>query len=449
MTNPSTAPVPSPALFDITTVAPAGPDGTLVRVPLDELELAPNARREIAPEGIERLARMLMTMGQLVPCIGHRTVHDRARVILYAGQRRLLAARASHALAHDGLAPIASLIVLLLDHEPARRRGPPHPGPGEPARELTLTDQQAQFADCWSARAGLRDPDRIATVCADLGIGATKAHNLRRQLTLPEPIRARVAERPTGEQLSATLANRLADMHELAPAAHRRRRRSASPRPTCTTPRCATSARSCTARSSRTRRAYAVRIDDGALLDADAQLAHARAHLSPTGRRQAARLLGCEPDELDARLDALATRASRGAISCASTARCATAPAPAATPTCTSAAATSPPASGSSTRCSCSTSSASQLAEHDDEHARATTSLLRRRRARRRPTCARPPPRTATAAHEQRAAPRRGRAHQPRARPRPARRPDRPDRRAARGAAGDRLPPARPRTTAT
>jgi hypothetical protein len=41
--------------------------------------------------------------------------------------------------------------------------------------------------------AGLLETDRIAAVCADLGIGAVKAHNLRRQVTLPQPIRARVA----------------------------------------------------------------------------------------------------------------------------------------------------------------------------------------------------------------------------------------------------------------
>ncbi len=56
-----------PALFDVTSVASNSPAGTLVRVPLDELELAPNARREIDPDGIERLARMLATTGQLVP----------------------------------------------------------------------------------------------------------------------------------------------------------------------------------------------------------------------------------------------------------------------------------------------------------------------------------------------------------------------------------------------
>ena len=53
MPDPVAAPPPAPALFDVTTVAPAEPAGALVRVALDYLELAPNARREIAPEGIE------------------------------------------------------------------------------------------------------------------------------------------------------------------------------------------------------------------------------------------------------------------------------------------------------------------------------------------------------------------------------------------------------------
>ena len=40
----------------------------------------------------------------------------------------------------------------------------------------------------------MREEDRIAAVCADLGISAKRAHNLRRQLTLPDEIRARVAD---------------------------------------------------------------------------------------------------------------------------------------------------------------------------------------------------------------------------------------------------------------
>ena len=74
-TNPAL--LPSPALFDVTTIAAKDVEGTIERVALDQLELAPNARRDISEEGIERLAAMLMRTGQLVPCIGHRA--DRRR----------------------------------------------------------------------------------------------------------------------------------------------------------------------------------------------------------------------------------------------------------------------------------------------------------------------------------------------------------------------------------
>src|SRR3954452_18977342 len=118
MTDPS----PSPALFDVTASAPARLPGRLQRVALEHLELAPNRRRDIDPEGIERLAGMLCRTGQLVPCIGHRPDPASPRTILYAGQRRRPAARASHTLAGHGalagLAPVASLVVLLLDHAP-------------------------------------------------------------------------------------------------------------------------------------------------------------------------------------------------------------------------------------------------------------------------------------------------------------------------------------------
>src|SRR3954452_6332420 len=116
MPHTQTPPLAAPALFDVTSTAPADPAGALVRVPLEEIELAPNARREIDPDGIERLARMLMSTGQLVPAIGHRPTGQ--KVVLYAGQRRLLAARASHELVADGLHPVRSLVVLLLDHAP-------------------------------------------------------------------------------------------------------------------------------------------------------------------------------------------------------------------------------------------------------------------------------------------------------------------------------------------
>ena len=54
---------------------------------------------------------------------------------------------------------------------------------------------------------------------------------------------------------------------------------------------------------------YAVRIDDGALLDAAEQVEHARPHLNDDGRRQLAAILGCEAERLDRELDALSARA--------------------------------------------------------------------------------------------------------------------------------------------
>ena len=83
---------------------------------------------------------------------------------------------------------------MLLDHAPSRDEIRRIQAQENQREELTLADQQAQFADCWAARAGLPDPDRISAVCSDLGIGPVKAHNLRRQLTLPEPIRASLAK---------------------------------------------------------------------------------------------------------------------------------------------------------------------------------------------------------------------------------------------------------------
>src|SRR5438270_10210117 len=54
---------------------------------------------------------------------------------------------------------------------------------------------------------------------------------------------------------------------------------------------------------------YAVRIDDGALLDAAEQIDHARGQLSDSGRHQIAGILGCEAEQLDRELDAVAARA--------------------------------------------------------------------------------------------------------------------------------------------
>jgi hypothetical protein len=61
--------------------------------------------------------------------------------------------------------------------------------------------------------------------------------------------------------------------------------------------------------------AYAVRIDDGAMLDAAAQIAHAREHLDTEGRQhQIANILGCTLERLDAELDTLAARARARAL---------------------------------------------------------------------------------------------------------------------------------------
>jgi hypothetical protein len=303
------------ALFNTVELVRDPVPGMVERVPLDQLELAPNHRKAIDREAIHRLAHMLASTGQLTPCIGRRAAED--RVIIYAGQRRLLAARASHELAgtpdFEDLAPVAGLIVLLLDHEPGEdeiRRIQAQENAREP---LSLRDQQEQFRDCWQARTGLRDADRMAVVCADLGISAGKGHSLRRQLALPDPIRERIAEKPAGDQLSVRMAHRLAEMHDLAPQLTE-----------------AVAARVTTSELQdqalrdlggfvhRTvvedERVYAVRIDDGVLLDAAEQVDHARNHLTAERHADADAALGCERDKLDTELDALAARARSSAL---------------------------------------------------------------------------------------------------------------------------------------
>ena len=318
MSQPTFTLDPAPVLFDVSTIAGGELPARIERVALEHIELAENPRREIADEGIDRLAKMLCASGQLVPCIGWRPDPDQPTVILYDGQRRYLAAQASHCLAGSeyvhGLAePVRSLIVLLLDHAPTAeeiRRIQAH---CQQREELSLSDQQQQFADCWQARAGLREPDRLAAVCADLGISAKRAHNLRRQLTLPEKIRARVAERPIGEQISATMANKLADMHEIAPELTE-----AVAKRITSSDLHDKALRDLGAFVHRTvvedEHTYAVRIDDGAMLDAAEQIAHAREHLGTEGQRQIASILGCPPERIDAELDTLTSRAKARAL---------------------------------------------------------------------------------------------------------------------------------------
>ena len=102
--------LPEPALFDVTAVARrARRRHARARRARAPRARAQQAARHLDPSRSSTLAAMLARTGQLVPCIGYRPRPDEPRVVLCAGQRRLLAARASHELAgtpgFEGLAP--------------------------------------------------------------------------------------------------------------------------------------------------------------------------------------------------------------------------------------------------------------------------------------------------------------------------------------------------------
>ena len=367
---------PAPVLFDVSTTTGGELPARIERVALEHIELAENPRREISDEGIDRLAKMLCASGQLVPCIGWRPDPDRPTVILYDGQRRYLAAKASHGLAGSeymrGLAePVRSLIVLLLDHAPTPeeiRRIQAH---CQQREELTLSTSSSS-----SPTAGRPAPDCATTTgsppsATTSASRAKRAHNLRRQLTLPETIRTRVAERPSGEQISVTMANRLADMHEIAPQLTE-----AVAKRITSSELHDKALRDLGAFVHRTvvedEHTYAVRIDDGALLDAAEQVDHARTapdRRRPTAARGDPRLRGSQ--RLDRELDALAARARARALQAPHHRRD---PRPRAQRPLRVRARprrrTSPPVSGSSTPPSCSTSSTSSSSDGDDAAAR-------------------------------------------------------------------------------
>ena len=132
-----------------------------------------------------------------------------------------------------------------------------------------MRDRQEQFIDCWLDHDRTRTKTtRIAAVCEELGYSATLARNLRRQMTLPEDLRVRVADRPTGPSSRSrwptcsptctrsprsSPSGRRAD-HQHRPPSRRRWRASAS---------------SCTRTVVEDEELYAVRIDEGAaVLDA-------------------------------------------------------------------------------------------------------------------------------------------------------------------------------------
>jgi len=300
-------------LFDVTRSARRPVEGTFEYVPLEQIRLAKNPRRDISPEGIDRLAGMLMSSGQLEPAIGRR--FDTDDVMVYAGQRRFLAAQRSGELAgvdgFEGLKPVDTLLVRLLDYTPTDADIRRIQAQENQHEDLSLRDKQDQFADCWLARVGGFEDDRLASVCAELGYDAKLAWNLRRQLTLPDELRGRVSERPSGDQLSIKMANRLADMGETSSSLMH-----------------AVAARITTADHHQqalnsigefVQRTvieqpdlYAVRLEEGAaVLDGHEQIERARAHLSSGGRETLVQTLGCDADKLELELQALSARAQR------------------------------------------------------------------------------------------------------------------------------------------
>ncbi len=110
-----------------------------------------------------------------------------------------------------------------------------------------------------------------------------------------------------------TTANRLADMHEIAPQLTE-----ASAKRITSTDLRDKALQDLGAFVHRTvvedEHTYAVRIGDGSMLDSAEQLEHARAHPTADGQRQLAAILGCELERLDAVLDTLAARAKNGAL---------------------------------------------------------------------------------------------------------------------------------------
>ena len=105
---------------------------------LEQIELAPNARRDISTEGIDRLAAMLAahrTARPLhrPPTLAHRTGDPLRRPTAATG--RHAAATSSRQRGLRGPRTGQSLIVLLLDHSPAPDEITAHPSPGNNARE--------------------------------------------------------------------------------------------------------------------------------------------------------------------------------------------------------------------------------------------------------------------------------------------------------------------------
>ncbi|MDO8208968.1 ParB N-terminal domain-containing protein [Conexibacter sp. CPCC 206217] len=297
-----------PALFDVTDeVAPV--KCALERIPLSQLRAAPNPRREISHDGIVRLARMLMMSGQTTPVLARRT--SRRVVTVYAGQRRLLAARLSVQLAgedgFEGLRPVLGLNAVMLDHRPSLREIRRIQAQENQREGLSLRDLQDQFRDVWDEFVGLPDDERIAAVCEELGHAPKLAHNLRRQCTLPERVRHRVADKPSDDQLSIGTANRLAEMATVAPQL------AEAVADRVSTPELhAQLQHDLGAFVQRTvvedEQVYAVRLDEGDLLDTDELLRAATNHLGDDDRARVSSVLACDEEDVDRQLVALRSK---------------------------------------------------------------------------------------------------------------------------------------------
>jgi hypothetical protein len=308
------------SLFKADTFASKLDNATLERVPLDRIDLAPNARKRIDPAGIDHLAGLLMRSGQLVPAIGWRNPKTDT-VVLYAGQRRLLAARRTHELAgQDDYAdakPVDALRVLLFaggrpptQAEVKRLQSMENAG----REDLCLADQQDQFLDCWRERASLPEDERMRMVAEDMGVSVRAARNLAKQVTLPEEIRTRVAAKRTEpDHLSIALANTLADINSVAPqlASAVAARITSTELHDAAVSDIGSFVHKTTLDSDDL---YAVRLTDGSLLVAAQELARARRHLDADQLKQVATLLKCEKDkDVNKALDALAKRATDAA----------------------------------------------------------------------------------------------------------------------------------------
>lgn len=310
----------APVLFDAARLSKRLDNVTIEVVALEECELAPNYRKRIDPDGIVHLSELMMRNGQIQPTTGWREP-DTGKVLIYSGQRRYLAAHKSHELAgtqgYEQLAPITGLRVMLFSGKRAptkqeiqRLQAMENQG-REPVGQADLQDQ---FIDCWRERAGLPDDERIAAVCQDMGITAKQAHNLRKQVTLPEEIRHRVAnKRRTGNDISISLANQLADIHQTSPdlAQAVAERVSSDELHEAAIRDLGAFVHMTTIEDESV---YSVRLNQGQLLQAADQLAKARKFITGDLIARAAEALKCEPDKVADELDALASRAKTTAL---------------------------------------------------------------------------------------------------------------------------------------